>query len=66
MRTKVLIRILESRFGWHLVKQEGSHKKLVKDGQVRIISERDNEEIGRPLMAKMAKQFGFRPDELNR
>lgn len=53
------------RIGWTFKRQSGSHKILGKDGWPDYqFSFHDSDEIGGPMLARMAKATGLRPEDL--
>jgi len=53
------------RIGWSVKRQTGSHKVLSRPGWPdTIFSFYDNDEIGPPMLAKIAKKTGLRPEDL--
>ena len=60
-------RILAALFaiGWQLKRQSDSHKTLARDGWPDFVfAFHDGEEIGRKMLARIAKHTGLRPDDL--
>jgi len=60
---RVLVALL--RIGWSTKRQTGSHKVLSRPNWPdTIFSFHDNDEIGPPMLAKIAKKTGLRPEDL--
>lgn len=60
---KVLAALL--RIGWSIKAQEGSHRFLVRDGwQPVTFAFHDGDEIGPPMLAKIGRRTGLRPEDL--
>ena len=60
---KVLAALL--RIGWSIKAQEGSHRLLVRDGwQAVTFAFHDGDEIGPPMLARIARQTGLTPEDL--
>ncbi|MBB1091960.1 type II toxin-antitoxin system HicA family toxin [Rhodopseudomonas palustris] len=53
------------RIGWSIKRQSGSHKTLARNGwQDVVFAFHDNEEIGPRMLARIAKQTGLSPQDL--
>lgn len=53
------------RIGWSIKRQRGSHKTLSRPGWPdAIFAFHDNDEIGPPMLAKIAKATGLKPEDL--
>ena len=51
--------------GWHLKRQSGSHRTLVREGWPDFVfAFHDGEEIGPKMLSRIAKHTGLRPDDL--
>lgn len=54
-----------ARIGWRLKRQRGSHKLLARDGWPDYeFAFRDNDELGRRILSRIAKHTGLRPEDL--
>lgn len=54
------------RIGWYVVSQRGSHQKL-RHREHKFpdyVWAFDNEELGPPMMARIAKHTGLKPEDL--
>ncbi len=60
--SRVLAALL--RIGWREVRRTGSHRRLVRQGRAYTWAFHDNEEIGPPMLARIAKHTGLRPEDL--
>lgn len=54
------------RDGWVEVRRRGSHRVLVKGDATARWSAHDGDDLGNPMMARIARQFGYTLDELRR
>jgi predicted RNA binding protein YcfA (HicA-like mRNA interferase family) len=61
-----LVRGALERDGWELVRQVGSHRRYQKGGRAAVFAFHDREDIGGPMMARIAKQFGYTLEQLRR
>jgi predicted RNA binding protein YcfA (HicA-like mRNA interferase family) len=61
-----LVRKAIEKAGWRLMSTEGSHRKYRKSGRVEMFAYHDGADLGRPAMARVAKQFGMSTEELRR
>ncbi|MDN5750074.1 MAG: type II toxin-antitoxin system HicA family toxin [Pseudonocardia sp.] len=52
------------RDGWVEVRRRGSHRVLVKGDRRVIFAFHDGADLGGPMMARVARQFGYSVDEL--
>ncbi|MES1176678.1 MAG: type II toxin-antitoxin system HicA family toxin [Myxococcales bacterium] len=53
------------RLGWHVDRQTGSHKVLVRPGFSNIVfAFHEREEIGPKMLARIAKRTGLKPTDL--
>jgi predicted RNA binding protein YcfA (HicA-like mRNA interferase family) len=53
------------RIGWRVKRQAGSHKTLERQGWPDYeFAFHDNEELGRRILARVAKSTGLRPEDL--
>lgn len=53
------------RAGWTIVRQNGSHRVLAKQGRPNVVfAFHDGDEIGPRMLARVGKQTGLRPDDL--
>jgi predicted RNA binding protein YcfA (HicA-like mRNA interferase family) len=53
------------RIGWRVTEQEGSHRRLERDGwEPYTFAFHDRQEIGPAMLARIAKHTGLRPDDL--
>jgi predicted RNA binding protein YcfA (HicA-like mRNA interferase family) len=52
--------------GWVCVGMVGSHRKFRRDSVTRIFAHHDAVDLGGPAMARIAKDYGLRLDELRR
>ena len=53
------------RIGWRIAWQNGSHRRLVRDGWPNYtFAFHDGAEVGPPLLARIAKNTGLRPEDL--
>jgi predicted RNA binding protein YcfA (HicA-like mRNA interferase family) len=61
-------RVLASlkRDGWVEIRRTGSHRTLEKAGLRRRWSIHDGADVGNPMLARIAKDFGYSLDELRR
>jgi predicted RNA binding protein YcfA (HicA-like mRNA interferase family) len=59
---KVLAALL--RIGWRQTEQEGSHRRLEREGwDAFTFAFHDREEVGPAMLAKIAKKTGLRPED---
>lgn len=66
-RTMKARRVLAAllRIGWQVMRQSGSHRRLVRDGWPPFtFAFHDNEEIGPRMLARIARHTGLRPEDL--
>jgi predicted RNA binding protein YcfA (HicA-like mRNA interferase family)/predicted RNase H-like HicB family nuclease len=53
------------RIGWRVTEQEGSHRRLERDGwEPYTFAFHDRQEIGPVMPAKIAKKTGLRPEDV--
>jgi predicted RNA binding protein YcfA (HicA-like mRNA interferase family) len=53
------------RIGWRIKRQSGSHKTLERDGWPDLVfAFHDDEEIGRRMIARIARRSGLQPKDL--
>ena len=53
------------RIGWHIKRQSGSHKTLAREGWPDyVFAFHDSEEVGRKMLARVAKHTGLKPEDL--
>ena len=53
------------RQGWRVKRVAGSHRFLVKPGRESFVfSHHDGEELGPPMMARIARKTGLKPEDL--
>ena len=52
------------RIGWTELRQTGSHKTLERHGVKATWAFHDGDEIGPAMMARLARVYGFTPDDL--
>jgi predicted RNA binding protein YcfA (HicA-like mRNA interferase family) len=53
------------RIGWSIKRQTSSHKVLERQGWPDVVfAFHDNVEIGPPMLARIARQTGLRPQDL--
>lgn len=53
------------RIGWSIKRESGSHKTLTRPGWADyVFSFHDGDEIGSPMLSKIAKKTGLKPDDL--
>ena len=53
------------RIGWHIKRQSGSHRVLIRPGWPQLVfAFHDGEEIGPQMLARIAKHSGLRPEDL--
>ena len=53
------------RIGWIVKRQSGSHRTLSRAGWPDFVfAFHDNEEIGPPMLARIAKRMGLNPEDL--
>ncbi|HYM11790.1 MAG TPA: type II toxin-antitoxin system HicA family toxin [Bryobacterales bacterium] len=53
------------RMGWRVKRQTGSHRLLARVGWPDYeFAFHDNEELGRRILAKIARHTGLRPEDL--
>jgi predicted RNA binding protein YcfA (HicA-like mRNA interferase family) len=53
------------RIGWHVARQKGSHKVLVRDGWPSFVfAFHDRDEVGPRMLARIAKHTGLTPNDL--
>ena len=53
------------RIGWTVVWQNGSHRRLHREGWANYtFAFHDNEEVGGALLSQIAKKTGLRPEDL--
>lgn len=53
------------RIGWKVTEQEGSHRRLERDGwEPYTFAFHARQEVGPVMLAKIAKRTGLRPDDL--
>ena len=60
------VRAALERDGWELVRQVGSHRLYRKGDRTSLLAFHDREDIGGPMMARVAKQFGYTLEQLRR
>ena len=53
------------RIGWHVKRQSGSHRFLVREGWPDYeFAFHDNAELGRGILSRIARHTGLRPEDL--
>jgi predicted RNA binding protein YcfA (HicA-like mRNA interferase family) len=53
------------RIGWREARRVGSHRRLVRDGWPPFtFAFHDRDEIGPPMLARIARHTGLRPEDL--
>ena len=53
------------RIGWSIKRQSGSHKTLERPGwEDQVFAFPDGDEIGSPMLARIAKKTGLKPEDL--
>jgi predicted RNA binding protein YcfA (HicA-like mRNA interferase family) len=53
------------RIGWREVRRAGSHRRLVRPGwKPYTFAFHDPEELGPPMLARIARDTGLTPDDL--
>ncbi len=53
------------RIGWCVKRQRGSHKLLAREAWPDYeFAFRDNDELGRKILSRIAKHTGLRPEDL--
>ena len=53
------------RTGWHVKRQTGSHKTLMRAGSPDVLfAFHDGEEIGPKMLSRIAKHTGLKPEDL--
>jgi predicted RNA binding protein YcfA (HicA-like mRNA interferase family) len=53
------------RIGWRVTEQHGSHRTLEREGYpATTFAFHDREEIGPPMLARIGKRTGLRPEDL--
>ena len=53
------------RIGWQFKRQQGSHQRLERQGWADYTwSFHDGDEIGPPMLAKVARMTGLKPEDL--
>jgi predicted RNA binding protein YcfA (HicA-like mRNA interferase family) len=63
-RAGVVLRALH-RIGWTIKRQSGSHRTLARSGWPDyVFAFHDREEIGPPMLTRIAKHTGLPPDDL--
>jgi predicted RNA binding protein YcfA (HicA-like mRNA interferase family) len=60
------VRAALERDGWRLIRQAGSHRLYRKGERAAVFAFHDREDLGGPLMARIAKEFGYTLEELRR
>jgi predicted RNA binding protein YcfA (HicA-like mRNA interferase family) len=60
------IRAALERDGWRLIRQAGSHRLYRKGERTAVFAFHDREDLGGPMMARIAKEFGYTLEELRR
>ena len=54
-----------NRIGWTIKRQAGSHRILEREGWPNFVfAFHDREEIGRKMLARIARHTGLTPDDL--
>jgi predicted RNA binding protein YcfA (HicA-like mRNA interferase family) len=61
-----LVRAALERDGWRLMRQAGSHRLYRKGDRAGVFAFHDGEDLGGPMMARIARQFGYTLEELRR
>lgn len=54
------------RDGWIETRRSGSHRVLAKGNRQRIWAYHDGVDLGRPAMARIAKDYGYTMEELRK
>jgi len=63
-KAKRVLAALE-RIGWHVMRQSGSHRFLVREGWTNYeFAFHDGEELGRRILTRIARHTGLRPEDL--
>lgn len=63
-KAKRVLSALE-KIGWRVKREKGSHKTLEREGYPDyVFSFHDGDEIGKKMMARIAKKTGLRPEDL--
>ncbi len=53
------------KIGWEVVRQTGSHQRLVRTGWPPLVfAFGDRDEIGPKMLARIAKQSGLKPTDI--
>ena len=53
------------RIGWQVKRQSGSHRLLIREGWPDYeFAFHDSDELGRKILARVAKHTGLRPEDL--
>lgn len=53
------------RIGWSIKRQSGSHRTLERPGwEAQVFAFHDSDEIGPPMLARIAKKTGLKPEDL--
>ena len=53
------------RIGWSIKRQSGSHRTLERPGwEDQVFAFHDSDEIGSPMLARIAKKTGLKPEDL--
>jgi predicted RNA binding protein YcfA (HicA-like mRNA interferase family) len=60
------VRAALERDGWRLIRQSGSHRLYRKGERTGVFAFHDREDLGGPMMARVAKEFGYKLEELRR
>jgi predicted RNA binding protein YcfA (HicA-like mRNA interferase family) len=60
------VRAALERDGWRLIRQAGSHRLYRKGERTAVFAFHDREDLGGPMMARIAKEFGYTLEQLRR
>jgi predicted RNA binding protein YcfA (HicA-like mRNA interferase family) len=60
------VRAALERDGWLLMRQQGSHRRYRKGERTGVFAFHDREDLGGPMMARVAREFGYRLEDLRR
>lgn len=58
------VRAALERDGWRLIRQVGSHRVYRKNSRTGLFAFHDGEDLGSPMMARVAREFGYTLDQL--
>jgi len=54
------------RDGWVEIRRTGSHRTMERGGRKLPFTQHEGEDLGGPMMAKIAKDFGYTLEQLRR